>query len=394
MILLLFLAAMLFFYSYDGKVTAYQTTLYAFSYKYGFISRAFIGTIYQGIGKLLSVDMMSYQAALAYTQVITGLFYVFMFVFFGFLLKHTEEKNIKYTELILVMYTISTVTMFACRKNFGRVDIYLVAISFAATMLLIKDKKLWLLIPMVACAMMIHQGYVFMYFNIILVLLIYRFFSAKAQGKKKYGFFFVVVFLVGSALFLYLEFFSRTNGEAIVDEIIKNAAAVSFEGDYHETLIDHEILNVDLANEEWDFHKENFVQFPIFLCFLSPFVWMLIKFVKAVFSRVTTLEDKIKYFFVCFGFLTLVPNYLLKVDYARWTYAVVSYFSIMIMALLTLKDQVISESIKEVAAVRKKHPSMILLLPYFVIFVPFWDVYLNVAMKHISDWINIFVHFM
>lgn len=49
-------------------------TMMAFSYKYGFISRGLIGTIYQGLDKILPVNMMTYQACVGYTLVITMLF--------------------------------------------------------------------------------------------------------------------------------------------------------------------------------------------------------------------------------------------------------------------------------------------------------------------------------
>ncbi len=395
--LLLFLSVVLFFYSYDDKVTAYNTTLYAFTYKYGFISRAFIGSLYHAIDRLVPWDMISYEHSLLYTRIVTALFYVLLFIFFRFILKRLPRETVKYGELILTAYVIFAVPMFACRKNFGRVDIYLVGLSLLGVMLIVSRRARWLLIPIVMACVCIHQGYVFMFFNIILVLLIYSFCTPGTESRAHFfraGFLFAVCFLAGSALFLYFEFFSRTNGEAFVEEIIANATKLSYKGDYHETLIDHEILGIDLAAEEWDFHKENFVQFPIYLVLLSPLVWMLCRLIKGIMSRARTVSDKIKYFFVCFGPLTLLPSYILKVDYARWTFAVFTYYTLVILALLAMKDAVIEESIREVASIRRRYPGLVLLLPYMLLFSPFWDVYMCQALKRISDWINVFVHFM
>ena len=391
--LLFFLFVVLFCFSYDGKVTAYNTTLYAFSYKYGFISRAFIGSLFQGIDYLVPWDMMSYTHSVLYTQVVTALFYVLLLWFFSFILKQLPGeagRGTKYAELIIVAYTIYAVPMFACRKNFGRVDIYLVGLSLLAVVLIVKNKGLFLLPVIVAVCVCIHQGYVFMFFNIILVLLIYRIFSPKSEHK----FLFILCFLLGSALFLYFEFFSRTNGEAFVDEIIENATKLSYKGDYHETLIDHEILGIDLASEEWDFHKENFVQFPIYLLLMSPFLYMLFRLFGEIRKRVETTGEKIRYFFVCAGPLTLLPNYILKVDYARWTFAVFTYYTMVILALLAWKDRIMEESISRVAQIRQRYPFVFLLLPYLLLFSPLWDVYMCQALKRMSDWINVFVHFM
>ena len=386
-------AFVLFCYSYGRKVTSYNTTLYAFSYKYGFISRAFIGTLYQGIGSLFGFDMFHYTSALAFTQIITGIFFFDMFIFFAFIYKWTDMSNIKYTEFLIVIMTLLTIPMFSAKYNFGRVDIYMFGFSILGAMFIVSKRFEWLLLPAVAFSVMVHQGYVFMYFNIILVLLIYRFFTPKdtneKKNKRKYGILFALCFLAGSALFLYFEFFSRTNGESIVNEIIRNASAVSYHGDYHETLIDHEILNVDLADEEWGFHLENFVQTPFFIILVLPFLWLWFCYAKEIFKRAVSVEDKIKYFFVLFGVLTLVPNYALKVDYARWTYAAAMYFLIVTLSLIAMGDGIVMESLRSVRDRQRKHPWLVLIIPYLVVMVPFWDVYYNQVLKNLGDWVNI-----
>ena len=67
---------------------------------------------------------------------------------------------------------------------------------------------------------------------------------------------------------------------------------------------------------------------------------------------------------------------------------------VAVLPLLAMKDAVIEESIREVASIRRRYPGLVLLLPYMLLFSPFWDVYMCQALKRISDWINVFVHFM
>ena len=379
----------LFCYSYGGKVTSYNTTLYAFSYRYGFISRAFIGTLYQGLGTVFGFDMLHYASALKFTQIITGIFFLDMFLFFMFIYKWTKMEYLKYSELLMVMMTVLTVPMFSSKYNFGRVDIYMFGFSLLGAIIIISKRCEWFLIPIVAASCMVHQGYVFMYFNIILVLLIYRFFSEK--NRMHYGLLFALCFITGSALFLYFEFFSRTNGDAIAGEIIRNASAVSYHGDYHKTLIEHEILNIDLADAEKGFHLENFIQAPFFLILVSPFLWLWYRFAKEVFKRAETTEEKIKYFFVMFGFLTLVPNYALKVDYARWTFAAATYFLVVTLSLIAMEDRVVIESLMAVRELQKGHPWLVLIIPYMIILVPFWDVYFDQVLKNLGDWVIVLI---
>ena len=379
----------LFCYSYGGKVTSYNTTLYAFSYKYGFISRGFIGTLYQGLGTVFGFDMLHYASALKFTQIITGIFFLDMFLFFMFIFKWTKMEYLKYSELLMVLMTVLTVPMFSSKYNFGRVDIYMFGFSLLGAIIIISKRCEWFLIPIVAASCMVHQGYVFMYFNIILVLLIYRFFSEK--NRMHYGLLFALCFITGSALFLYFEFFSRTNGDAIAGEIIRNASAVSYHGDYHKTLIEHEILNIDLADAEKGFHLENFIQAPFFLILVSPFLWLWYRFAKEVFKRAETTEEKIKYFFVMFGFLTLVPNYALKVDYARWTFAAATYFLVVTLSLIAMEDRVVIESLMAVRELQKGHPWLVLIIPYMIILVPFWDVYFDQVLKNLGDWVIVLI---
>lgn len=392
-----FFSFILFCYSYDAKVTSYNTTLYAFSYKYGFISRAFIGTVYQEVGRLFGLDMLHYSSALTFTQIITGIFFLDMFLFFGFIYKWTKMEHIRYTELLIIIMALLTIPMFSSKYNFGRVDIYMFGLSVLGAIIIVSERCRLLLIPIVAAGCMVHQGYVFMYFNIILVLLICRFFTVSknpVSDKKNrvvYGILFGTCFVVGSALFLYFEFFSRMNGDQIINEIIRNASAVSFHGDYHKTLIDHEILGKDLAGDERGFHLENFIQTPFFLILTSPFLWLWYRYVREIIKRVETTEEKIKYFFVISGFLTLIPNYALKVDYARWTYAAAVYFLVVTLSLIAMGDQVVIESLTAVRQLQKRHPWLVLIIPYLIILVPFWDVYYDQVLKNLGDWVIVLV---
>ena len=84
-------------------------TMMAFSYKYGFISRGLIGTIYQGLNKILPVNMMTYKACVGYTLIVTLLFYGIVLCFFVFCLK---KANIEYLNVmcdIMLFFTIFTV---------------------------------------------------------------------------------------------------------------------------------------------------------------------------------------------------------------------------------------------------------------------------------------------
>jgi hypothetical protein len=383
------MSVFVFFRFYDATVDLYNTTLLAFSYKYGFISRGLIGTVFQFINSILPVDMMNYGGALLFTQVATAVFLFILFGFFWQCLRRADEKMthfLAYTELFLAIIAVS---MFVSRRNMGRVDIYMIALSLIGAMLIIRGKFEFLLVPISALAVMFHQGYVFMFFNVLLVLLIYRFFSVEKKEKKKYLIIFVLSFCIGSALFLWFEFFSRMNGEQFVDEIITNSKLLSYNGEYHDTLIDHEILGIDLGGTEWDFHKENFVEYPIYLLFMMPYIWIGVRLFGGFVKAARTKEEKWKYIFVAIGSLTIVPNYILKIDYARWTMSIVVYYVAMLLSMLAMKDEVVEGVCGSVFVEIKKKAWAPLLFAYLILFMPFYDVFVNQVMHNIGHFLNV-----
>lgn len=62
-----------------------DSTVLAFSYKYGFISRGLVGTFYQWLDEILPADLMNQEAVVTYTLCVTLIFYVLMLGFFGLL---------------------------------------------------------------------------------------------------------------------------------------------------------------------------------------------------------------------------------------------------------------------------------------------------------------------
>ena len=128
----LFLLAMLVFcalctmYYFRAEMSEYNTTLYVLSYKYGFISRGLVGTVWQWLDSVLPFDLMNYFSIYNTNLLITGIFYLFFFVLYYFILRivpATEKSNAKY---LMVFMSIFTFPMFVTRQNMGRIDIYLI----------------------------------------------------------------------------------------------------------------------------------------------------------------------------------------------------------------------------------------------------------------------------
>lgn len=372
-IALIILSAGLFIENLAERVNSYNATVLAFSYKYGFGSRSLIGTIYQGLNDFLPMNLNTYASVNHFVFIITILFTVAVLAFCKFVICRVDiEKTGAW--MLLFLFVIFTVPTFAGYYNFGRLDLYMVLLDLLGVVLIVKDKGLWFLIPIMAVGVMVHQAYVFMYANVLLVLLFFRWMET---GEKKYRNIFILCLLTVSVLFLWFNFWGRAIESPYVDEIIKNAKAMTYKHKYHKDVVRAEILGVDLTKEEWEYHIRNFIELPFFLLMFSPFIFQLIRIVKKIKISISqiSLRKKLGYLAVVVGPMTIVPLYIMKVDFGRWTYAVIFYYLVISMALLMMKDTIytfsIGEVYSEILMYGKWLPAFLVL--YGFLFTPFTD---------------------
>ena len=393
MCLLILLSCAIFFLDYDERVLPYNSTILAFSYKYGFISRGLAGTIYQWIDHILPVNMIDYAMVLRFTLIVTLAFYVLFFAFCYQCMKRCQEEYLGRFLYLILFYAVFVVSMFAYKRNFGRLDLYLMALTVIGTMCLIAKKAEWLIVPLSMISVMYHQGYVFMFYNILLALLVYRLLSEKEKKARIYYGVILLVSLIGcSALFLWFEFFSHTDGVRYVDEIIANAKAMTkpFNGmTYHDTLIDHEILGIDLSDVEYPYRVMNWIEIPFFIAIILPYIVLAVKLFRRILARAQGKTERLKYGFLAIAAGTLLPLFLMKCDYARWVFALISYYCMIFLALVAMGDRIVAEELTGIfTEIKEKYPFAILLLLLPALLTPFWDVHINGLLRGISNPIN------
>lgn len=391
--LLILLSCAIFFLDYDERVLPYNSTILAFSYKYGFISRGLAGTIYQWIDSILPVNMIDYAMVLRFTLIVTLAFYVLFFAFCYQCMKRCQEEYLGRFLYLILFYAVFVVSMFAYKRNFGRLDLYLMALTVIGTMCLIAKKAEWLIVPLSMISVMYHQGYVFMFYNILLALLVYRLLSEKEKKARIYYGVILLVSLIGcSALFLWFEFFSHMDGARYVDEIIANAKAMTkpFNGmTYHDTLIDHEILGIDLSDVEYPYRVMNWIEIPFFIAIISPYIVLAVKLFRRILARAQGKTERLKYGFLAIAAGTLLPLFLMKCDYARWVFALISYYCMIFLALVAMGDRIVAEELTGIfTEIKEKYPFAILLLLLPALLTPFWDVHINGLLRGISNPIN------
>ncbi len=379
--MLAFVDVATFVTNYRGWVRSYNTTMLALSYEYGFTSRSLLGTIYHILDAVIPVDMMQYQNALVFANVVTVLFIVFLLFFSYHVLKKSDMENgmvTKAEQYILLTFHIAMVATFTYAYNFLRVDFCMVWMMLLGFMALMNEKTEWLSLPFAALGIMFHQGFVLMYFNVILVI---QFYYMMTRKNKKNTILFFLTFLIGSGMFLWFELFSRTNGNDIFETVLRDATNVSYQGIYHTTLLYHEVLGIDVSGAETDFVYMNHVQLVLYLLILLPAIVVLARAFVRIIKKADDLFAKLKYLAVAVGSLTILPDMLLKVDYGRWILAVVTYYLLIILAMLILRDPLVTEETKVVVDRVKKHPAWLVYFTLVVLTVPYMDVDIDMLVK-------------
>ena len=391
MIMLSVVNLALFAVTCRGMVRSYNTTMLALSYEYGFTSRSLLGTLYHLLDAVLPLDLIDYRAVVATAYVATILFVLFVEYFLYRCLRRCEGEMVKYGEYLALILSLCLVSTFSFPYNFFRVDIFMILVSLLGVLCLVKERAQWLVVPLSALGVMFHQGYVFMYFNLILVLLFYRALSWWKEDRRKarrYSLLFALSFLVGSALFLWFEFFSRSNGAAFFDTIKSEAEKLSYDGIYHSTLLYHEVLGIDLASTEEEFSRVNAVQILMCGIVCLPMLVFGVRFFAGLIKKAKGASEKWKYLAVVLGAATILPDFLLKIDYGRWMAAVVVYYVGIVLALLAMKDPIMETQVRESGERLIQRPGIALWLMIVLLLLPFLDVNIDPFFRHLGSIVN------
>ncbi len=380
---------LLFLRDYGGYVNSYNSSIFALSYKYGFISRGLSGTIFRLVNKVLPFDIMSYNGVLRYSQVVTALFMILVWLFCFYIIYKSDENNYRHIQIVSVLLVVFSIPFFSNSFNFGRVDIYLVATAVLCVLILLWQKMEWLIVPLSCFAVMFHQAYVFMFFNVTLVILIYRFIESDKKGRIKYLVLFILSFVGASALFLYLNFFAHTTDISIYNNVVEDAVTLSKEDEgYHKALLQHEVLGIDPTTSEWEHHLKNFIEFPIFALIMLPYIILVVRVFVNTIKNAPQKIDKFKYVVLAIGVLTILPNLILKVDYGRWMFSIIVYYILIFAFLIATGDKQFTLALNgEIDRIKAK-PFVLIFYVLPLMVTPMWDVNICMVSAHLAGDLN------
>lgn len=370
------------------SMSSYNTTLFALSYDYGFISRGFMGSVFNLLGDILPFEIHNYLGVYNFSGLFTLVYYLVLFWFYKVCLDHCAEAHKRNLQHLIVFLSIFAFPMWTTTINFGRLDIYLFIFMLISVVLIIKEKHEWLIVPFGIICTCIHQGFVFTNANTILVLLLYKIFLGDAKKRKKYLLIFALFFLSICVLFLYFEFFSHVNGEAIVEEVKAAAKALSESGkSYNKSIIQHEILGLDVTEMELEYHIDNEQDFPVFCVLFAPYIFFGFRFfIKLVLDKTASLEKRFVYMAALLGGATMIPQFLLKVDYGRYMFNLIFYYVSLLIAVIAMQDNTVADHLNTLKTELKKlTPMTFIWFLYPLLLTPFRAVAISSSIHKFAE---------
>lgn len=352
------------------KFGGWNQIMLSFSYRYGFIQRAFIGTI-------LDIESTLFHIPLKYMRYIYGIFTVafYSIVFLAIFMKAIKKQKDQDVQLFLKGLTFAFYFgpgWVSCYSNFAITDIWLALVAILSVYLVIKEKWIYLTVLLSIIGELIHPGYVFLFFNTFMIIVAYKaLFKDNSKINKKYTVLFVINAIVTSAFFFVLFLFAHVREGITLDYVMERTAefvskSVEEIENHRYTIRGFLFRNGGESGIRCLIQSWGFLIVGMAIVFF-PFFFEIYRYWHIVHNVAKQNKEKFHWFYgmIPFGVLTLIPVYIMQNDYGRWTYAGLIYEVAVIIGLLFMKDRNVIEGTKQyMVKVRENKWYYILLIAY------------------------------
>ena len=342
MFITILLAYLIYYIPVIEEATHWCITPYALSYRFGFISRGFMGTLVRLVFPNLAIKHI-YIIILMNIMLLCGLTVFFMH---KILVKSYDESKAGVLFMLgLFLVNPGSVAFLFYWGNFGRFDMYLLMTLIITALLVIYDRCVWIVPLLCFCAVLTHQAFVFQYFPAVLVLLFYSGFVLKRQYGKSI---FVFTLLTTCAIFIYMQFFS-----GIPYTYEETMAILDATTDLPEHYFTQDMMvRIEYYSSVFEtfgvFVKEPFLRNVVksftIIIFLIPMIKILAGIWKHFIKEHKNLFCTLLPWFVL---IAEIPMFVLTCDYGRDYAAIILCNFILLFALYALGDKGVKAGFKE-----------------------------------------------
>lgn len=323
----------------------------SFTYAYGLIQRAFLGTILDVVSTLFHIP-------LKYMRFLYGIVTMVLFtLLLGVSVRKALEKSS--TDSLAQKFFMGMSILFfvgpgwdTYYNNFALTDLWMLMLSVTGVFVVLRGKHLWVAFVVSIIGVLVHTAYVFMYFNFVLAAFAYQILVQEKESAKKYVCWLIPTFLSTSAMFLYMMFFSHAKEGITIDYVMNRTA--EFVGRSVEEIKHHQytVEGYLFRNGDTGIKLEitsYWLLFLVMVALFSPFLYEIYRYWKEVYhcAKQSGSKNCWLYALLPMGVLTVVPMYIMHNDYGRWTYAVFFYEFMWIWVLNLIQDTNAHEAAKQ-----------------------------------------------
>lgn len=310
------------------------------NYSYGFVKRAFLGSITSLLSSLANI---SYERSVISMMLIEEVvFTASILAFLILVINRFKDANLNL--LIILFVSLNIIGFYG--DYWGESDIVLMTLTLAMCVLIVKRKLLILVPVLAAVCVLIHEGYVMMYFGVVVSLLLYAIGNNYKDSKTVYSCVLVATVISAALLFVYMYFYSAGSIN-ISSDYLDNYLSETF-GFSGSSLYDainytyfgkglpHAAMWVDGKPTE-EFYVRIIAVITNSLV-LSPLIFYKMSLYRGLIKEAVGMKSKLLWI-MCLSLSVLtLPLIIVQTDEGRWFYDIV-FFEFMVVVFLYVMDQ-------------------------------------------------------
>jgi hypothetical protein len=359
---------------------------YLLSYRYGFASRMFIGTI---VDLLLGGGFVSAVFVYAFAFCGTVLLCLFISVVLGHIIQNSENRLPLLLLSILYLSSSISPAAYFVQGNFGRMEIYI--FLFVLIIFSIIDKKLlrWFIPALCFMSIATHLVSVFFYMPLVFIILVYKYINKENKNKKE-GILLILTTVIIVFSFLFFVFFSKaalifkTEDEfvnALKDKTDITAYGSSLHYDYFLSITDTYKSAMNYFNSITALMKK-------YYCILQnlPFFLFFILFWKNCITFEQKRSMKLIFWFSMLLPMLSIPAFILFIDWGRWVIMLLTVQFMLVFFFLYMKETaVVYTANKFTAIVQKNMYAAVLFIMLSVFFGSIWQISSSENFRNLLD---------
>ncbi len=348
-ILVFFFLMMQFVFGRADQLDSWSSCWYAADYSMGMGSRFFAGSLLS----LFYDDFLSQELAYNFCAAALVMLIVCVAYLINYAVKRTEAPATGAVKFLVICFLCcpGSVAALWTEGQMGRLEMYTLLLSLVGVIIFHKTAhrgvRYFSVTIIAVVSMAIYQGYLFLYFPILAVVIICDIFRDRKINIKSCICGFLSCMAVGIS-FLWFQFCSYVKYADATSMVAalsgKTDLYVESDAVYYEcfaTVIDaYKDMNTSFFLANGEFPREKlfltiFLLAPIFVLVLAVY-WKCLLCVRNKNEKIM----KTPYLYCAFVNLAVMPQFVLNVDWGRWLTALVinAFFGILYLSYLEFTE--------------------------------------------------------